>query len=108
MRSRESTKKPAIGPIAQLFGSGRFGQARSRGGHAIQVLAFVGVTMGEWLIATTLSDRYAGLGVIFRDGMAHSQYQQVYITMFLMMSLVFLSGVIFETITSADTQQGLS
>lgn len=59
-------------------------------------LAYIGVTMGEWLVSDPIFSKYSGLGTIFHKAMIDGRYDKVYVTMFLMMALVYSTGVIAE------------
>jgi len=61
-------------------------------------LAYIGVTMGEWLVSNPIFSDYIGLGSIFRDSMNNGRYDKVYVTMFLMMALVYSTGIIAESL----------
>jgi len=60
-------------------------------------LAYIGVTMGEWLVSSPIWSDYIGLGSIFRDSMNNGRYDKVYVTMFIMMALVYSTGIIAES-----------
>lgn len=60
-------------------------------------LAYIGVTMGEWLVSNPIFSKYLGLGSIFRNSMNDGRYDKVYVTMFLMMALVYSTGLIAES-----------
>lgn len=59
-------------------------------------LAFIGVTMGEYLVGNPIMSTYNGLGTLFHKAMSDVRYDRVYVTMFLMMTLVYFTGVIAE------------
>jgi ABC-type nitrate/sulfonate/bicarbonate transport system permease component len=59
-------------------------------------LAYIGVTMGEWLVSDPIFSKYSGLGTIFHKAMIDGRYDRVYVTMFLMMALVYSTGVLAE------------
>lgn len=59
-------------------------------------LAYIGVTMGEYLVGNTIISNYNGLGTLFHKAMSDVRYDRVYVTMFLMMTLVYFTGVIAE------------
>jgi len=60
-------------------------------------LAYIGVTMGEWLVSNPIFSEYIGLGSIFRNSINDGRYDKVYVTMFFMMALVYSTGVIAES-----------
>lgn len=59
-------------------------------------LTYIGVTMGEYLVGNPIISSYNGLGTIFHKAMTDVRYDRVYVTMFLMMTLVYFTGVIAE------------
>lgn len=59
-------------------------------------LAYIGVTMGEYLVGNPIVSNYNGLGTLFHKAMSDVRYDRVYVTMFLMMTLVYFTGVIAE------------
>ncbi|MEM0354671.1 MAG: hypothetical protein QXW79_03755 [Thermoplasmata archaeon] len=59
-------------------------------------LTYVGVTMGEYLVGNPIMSNYNGLGTLFHKAMTDVRYDRVYITMFLMMTLVYFTGLIAE------------
>ena len=61
-------------------------------------LAYIGVTMGEWLVSNPIFSNYIGLGSIFRNSINDGRYDKVYVTMFLMMALVYSTGIIAESL----------
>lgn len=61
-------------------------------------LAYIGVTMGEWLVSNPIFSQGEGLGSIFRTAINNGRYDKVYVTMFLMMALVYSTGIIAESL----------
>lgn len=63
-------------------------------------LTFIGVTMGEFTVGGAAGADYVGLGSDFKFGMVNSIFPKVYISIFLMIFLVFFSGELFEFLSS--------
>jgi len=59
-------------------------------------LTYIGVTMGEWTVGGAVNAVYKGLGTEFRTGMDNTLFPKVYVSMILMMCLVYSTGIIFE------------
>jgi hypothetical protein len=52
--------------------------------------------MGEWLVSDPIFSKYSGLGTFFHKAMMDGRYDRVYVTMFLMMALVYSTGILAE------------
>ena len=63
-------------------------------------LTFIGVTMGEYTVGGAAGADYVGLGADFKFGMVNSIFPKVYISIALMILLVFFSGELFEFFSS--------
>ncbi len=69
-------------------------------------LTFIGVTMGEYTVGGVAGSDYVGLGSDFKFGMDHSIFPKVYISISLMMFLIFFSGELFEFLSSVRVMRG--
>ena len=59
-------------------------------------LSYIGVTMGEYTYGRVAGSDEYGLGIDFQYGMQYSKFEIVYVSIILMVFLVFISGEIFE------------
>ena len=64
-------------------------------------LTYIGVTMGEFQFGKTAGHEVYRLGSQFQFAMNYSLFPKMYVTIFLMMFLVFFSGAIFEKLQGA-------
>ena len=61
-------------------------------------LAYIGVTMGEYTVGRVAGSNDFGLGSDFQFAMQYSKFPKVYVSIILMMFLVFISGEVFEIV----------
>ena len=61
-------------------------------------LAYIGVTMGEYTVGRVAGTDAFGLGSDFQFAMQYSKFPNVYVSIILMMFLVYVSGEFFEII----------
>lgn len=59
-------------------------------------LVYIGVSMGEYTVGQVAGGDSFGLGSDFRNGINYSHFPKVYVTIILMVFLVFVSGEVFE------------
>jgi hypothetical protein len=60
--------------------------------------------MGEYTVGGAIGADYLGLGSDFKFGMVNSIFPKVYISISLMIFLVFFSGELFELLSSVKVK----